>query len=365
MNNVNLQFLTCKGPQIINESGEIIYLRGVCFGNEVWHNDTIPTEHHGESDYERVRGWGMNVVRFYLNHKSLADNEAPGNLKNPAREWLDTNITWAKKYGIYVIFNMHIPPGGSQARGQGEALWDNPVHRDHLRFLWKAIAARYSGESTVAGYGLLNQPVPNVSLDQWQVLAQNIIDDIRMVDKRHIVFIERAISVRDHDKEDDNCHFPVVRDDNVAYEFHVTQPYNFTRQLLSYACPGDGGKYPDESRFHYINEAKGHDNSTNPVFPRNKSYLKASIIKYTRWIEAQSAPAYMGEFGTSLHSFKDNKGGERWVGDVLDIAHELGLHYTYHAYHDNDFGIYCNQDGLPDEGSVNTVIVELMKEKLL
>jgi endoglucanase len=358
-------FLRCSGSHIIDESGNILYLRGVCFGNTVWANSNIPAVHHDERDFQRAAGMGMNVVRFYLNHIWFADHQKPGMYHAPVWDWLDTNIKWAAKYGIYLLFNMHIPPGGSQARGQGEVLWDEDGPRNRLRFLWKEIASRYCREPAVAGYGLVNQPVPNESVGQWQELAQNITDDIRMVDKNHIIFVERAVSVRDRNKEDGTCHYPVINDSNTAYEFHVTQPYNFTRQFLDYAGQGNGGRYPDKSRMHYINETAGHDNSGQPVFPRDTSYIKAALEHYTAYPASQSVPAYIGEFGTCVHSFRDNKGGLRWVSDVLDIAHEMKLHYTYHAYHDRDFGLYTDPVQLPGPGHANRPLIELFREKLL
>jgi hypothetical protein len=365
MNSHNLLFLSCKGTHIIDESGKIIYLRGVCFGNEVWHNETIPENHHNEYDYKRIRSWGMNVVRFYLHHGRLTDTKTPGTLAKKAVAWLDKNVMWAKQHNIYLILNMHIPPGGNQGRGQGEALWDDIHNREQLRLLWRLIASRYAGEPAIAGYGILNQPVPNESMSQWQTLAQSIVNDIRHVDKDHIIFVERAISVRDHNREDANYNFPVIKDGNIVYEFHITQPYNYTRQLLHYMGTGDGGHYPDEGLTHPVNEAQVYDISRAPVFPRDKAYLEAAITTYTRWAASQSAPAYMGEFSTCIHSFQHNKGGLAWVRDVMDIAHEKKVHYTYHAYHDAYFGIFLKEGKLPDITMINQPLMELIKERLL
>src|SRR5215831_15006671 len=52
------------GDRIVDGAGREVRLRGVAFGNQVWNRRALPTSHHGEVDYQRVRAMGMNAVRF-------------------------------------------------------------------------------------------------------------------------------------------------------------------------------------------------------------------------------------------------------------------------------------------------------------
>ena len=113
----------------------------------------------------------MNAVRFYMNYRTFEADAAPGKYLDDGWQWLDDNIAWAKSHGVYLILNMHVPPGGFQSLGNGKALWDRPELQDRLIALWTAIARHCKGEPTIAGYDLLNEPVVTRAASQWHDLA--------------------------------------------------------------------------------------------------------------------------------------------------------------------------------------------------
>ncbi|NLW08376.1 MAG: cellulase family glycosylhydrolase, partial [Firmicutes bacterium] len=127
-------YIRAKGKQfVVGEDDTPIRLEGVCFGNEVWGNPLLPpTKHHNERDFLRVKEMKMNVIRFYLNYGLFEDDEEPYQYVEYGWEWLDKNVEWAKKHGIYLIFNMHVPQGGFQSHGEGMALWDDPEIQNRL-----------------------------------------------------------------------------------------------------------------------------------------------------------------------------------------------------------------------------------------
>jgi endoglucanase len=241
-------FLRQAGSQIVGPDGKPIQLKGVAFGNEVWSNKEVPNTHHTEADFVRVKEMNMNTIRFYLNYRTFENDAAPYQYKAAGWEWLDLNVAWAKKHGIYLIFNMHIPQGGFQSLGEGDALWNQPENQNRLVALWKAIAARYANEPQVAGYGLVNEPVPTQSLAQWQQLAQRLVNEMRQVNPNHLIFIEKPIYVKGQNQEDANFNFPVVSGSNLVYEYHYYDPIEYTHQLFGWANLGDGGSYPDPER---------------------------------------------------------------------------------------------------------------------
>jgi endoglucanase len=507
-------FLKVAGTQIIDSRNQPVRLQGIAFGNEVWSDKEIPDTHHSETDYSRVKDMGMNVIRFYLNYKTLENDANPYQYKQSGWDWIDKNIAWAKKHGIYLILNMHVPPGGFQSLGNGDALWQNIEMQNRLTGLWKAIAGRYKNETQVIGYGLLNEPVPVNTIAQWQQLAQRIATEIRRVDPDHILFVEKAIYVK-NSPETPDYNFPVISDANTAYEFHIYDPHPYTHQLFSWAGTGEGGKYPDESVISYtgsqwytatfnnpmlpsgnndwqylegerfrvtdtaiklalpalvaagvtgkvyfdnieikefdagnnytqtilqlnlnttdgwsywssnnsgsggiststgygdngsifIESATGDCNYSNygkifqprqgyyyqingwmkgeniaasagcrlridflktndPVFGRNKNFLAYVLGKYADWGRRKNVPIYMGEFGAGIHCFQNNKGGLQWVTDMLDIAKANNFYFTYHTYHEDNFGLYFGYGTLPDPAQVNQPLIDLFKQKL-
>lgn len=506
--------VSLNGTEILDAQGNPLFLQGVAFGNEVWSNPTTePVNHHSEIDYERVSDMGMNAVRFYLNYRLFEDDNNPYVYRQEGWDWLDKNITWAKKYGVYLVINMHVPQGGFQSQGDGDALWDVPENQNRLVALWKAIADRYKEEGQIIGFGLVNEPVPSQAISQWSSLAQRLINEIQSVNPHHLLFVEKAIFVKGNFQLDENLNFPEVEGENIIYEFHGYDPIRYTHQLLNFTGLPDGGKYPDEailesaegtwetatfgnpsipsqnSDWNYyegekyqitdpniayvlpaligarvngrvyfddlvINEydengnfvrvisdlnlnaldswyywsnndsgnqglgAIGHtdnasifiegstddSNLSNPslrfiptlnyhyqingwmkgenvaadanchfrldlfsakgeILQRNKKYLRYEVEKFVNWAEQKNAALYMGEFGTGYPTFKNNKGGATYVEDLLDLATEHKIHFTYHTYHEDSFGIYLGHQ-TPDPANVNQALIDLFTRKL-
>jgi endoglucanase len=245
-------FIHTNGTKIVDANNNPILLRGIAFSNWVW-NDGIQTNHHNAQDYARVKNMGMNVIRFYLNYKYFENDATPYQYKQEGWDYINQNIAWAKANGIYLILNMHVPQGGYQSQGGGDALWTNIENQNRLTALWKTIAFKYKDEKQIVGYGLVNEIVPTTSLTQWQQLAQRLTDSIRVVDKNHILFIEKPIYVKGQNTENADFNFPVINDDNKVYEFHTYEPYYYTHQLFSWTNLPDGGTYPDDNDLNYEN----------------------------------------------------------------------------------------------------------------
>ncbi|MFS4492708.1 glycoside hydrolase family 5 protein [Maribacter sp. 2308TA10-17] len=504
--------LQLNGTQLVDADQNPIYLQGVAFNNFIWFDNIEP--HHSEIDYQRVSEMGMNAIRFYMNYRYFEDDSNPYTYKQSGWDWLDQNIAWAKKHDIYLVLNMHAPQGGYQSQGEGDALWDDIENQNRLAALWKAIAERYKDEVQIAGFGPVNEPVPSQSMSQWDALAQRLINEIREVNKNHLLFIEQAIYVQGNFTKDENFNFPSVTGENLVYEFHGYEPFFYSHQLLEFARLGDGGKYPDENLIEVDNSewytatfdnpslptgntdwtffegiqytitdteialgipalvaaevegrvyfddivvkefdtdgtfvrdifnanlnsldgwnfwsqngsgnnglstSEGHndlqslfiDGTTGdsnmsfsegqfeikqgysyqisgwmkgenitgedggkirldfykvdgPLLKRNKAFLENYLGSIAEWAEARNAVLYMGEFGAGTPCFENDKGGLIWVADMVDILKTNNIHFTYHAYHEDAFGLYLG-GGLPDPNNVNQPLIDWFTSNL-
>ncbi len=342
-----------KGNLIVNAQGREVWLKGVSFGNEVWSDNPLPVNHHTEKDFERVAAMGMNAVRFYLNYKTFEDDASPYRYKEAGWKWIDQNIAWAKKNNVYLILNIHVPQGGFQSIGEGVMLWENFENQRRLKALWNNIAQRYAKEPAIAGYDLLNEPVTSQSITQWQTLAQQLADTIRQVDKNHLLIVERLNAAKMSWKnfnEDNN--FFLIDDPNTMYTFHFYSPFKFTHQFASWAKMGEGGKYPDEST------SEGGDKV------RNKAFLENELNKYLAFGKKNNVPLYLGEFGVIKYGFENNRGGVTWVSDMVDILKQNHVNFTYHVYHEDNFGLYYGYGKPIDTTQANTSLINIFTRKL-
>ena len=515
-------FIRRQGTQLVDGQGNPFTFEGIAFGNENWLGNPDPINNdHSAIDFQRVKDMGMNSVRFYLNYKWFESDRNPYEYKESGWRWLDKNIAWAKRNDISLVLNMHVPQGGYQSLGNGDALWTKPENQNRLAALWKTIANRYKNETTIAGYGLVNEPIPRGSVKDWQTLAQKLANNIRQVDKNHLLFVESIIGI---DSPAGVTYGGTVErnmikinDPNTVYEFHFYSPYNFTYQNMDWAKTGDGGKYPDntvignpyllewytatfnnprldsgntpwqyfEGEKYKVTDAKikagvpalvadniglngtvafddvvikefnpsgqltntfqGFDTNSledwgfwssngvgaegtttagrndgaaitirgttadsslgnyknpilikqgysyqisgwmkgqnvvanadaqlridfqtadQPVYARNKEFLLSELQPFINWGKRNNVPLYMGEFGSGRPSFEGNKGGLTWVNDVLDIALSNKLNFSYHAYHEDSFGLYPGSGKYVDPATVNKPLKDLFIAKL-
>jgi endoglucanase len=246
-------FLHAHGQQIVDGTGAPVFLKGVSLGNEVWANAAVPDD-HAEIDFQRLADMGANSTRFLMNYRTFEDDAAPFTYKDAGWAWLDQNVAWAKAHDIRLILNMHVPQGGFQSNGEGNALWSDASNQDRLIGLWTAIAQRYAEEPTIAGFGLLNEPEPTATRDQWLDLAERILIPVRNVDKHHIVFVERPIAIAGNWNADADQNFFTLDDPNIVYEFHFYDPTDYTFQLQPWNMTPDGGAYPDPTKIAGVTE---------------------------------------------------------------------------------------------------------------
>jgi endoglucanase len=302
-------FLRARGTAIADGDGNPVFLKGVSFGNQVWANVALPSD-HAEIDFMRLRDMGANSTRFLLHHVTFEDDAAPYVYKDAGWAWIDRNVAWAKTYGMHLILNMHVPQGGFQSNGEGGALWNDVANQDRLTALWTEIARRYAGEPIIAGFGLVNEPEPLASRQQWQDLASRITAAIRSVDPNHIVFIERPIAVAGDFNPDANMNLFTVGDTNVAYEFHFYEPPDYAFQLQPWNNTPDGGAYPDPTRIaglteQWINLAT-FDAPTAPSGTSDWTYYEGTRITASGSTIVAGKPTLVGQaLGAGTIAFDD------------------------------------------------------------
>jgi len=252
-----LGYLHTHNQDIVDEQGNPVRLRGVSLGNwtlpegymwqfgdqgdrprkieqvvtdligpeksaQFWH--AYRKNYITEADIDRIAELGFNSVRPSLDARLfLSEGDNPV-YQAEGFQLMDSLIARCRKKGIYVILDLHAAPGGQTGRNIDDSAHDQPElfmdkkFQDRTVNLWVKLATRYQDEPAVAGYDLLNEPLPSGAptdyRPQLEPLYQRITQAIREVDKKHIIILEGANWANDWSV------FTTRFDDNSVYQFH-------------------------------------------------------------------------------------------------------------------------------------------------
>ena len=263
--------LAVDGTKIYNAAGDEVVLRGTNFGGwgimEDWFcpivspsgerdvYDTLVTRFGQEKadallktfrenwiteqDYKNVADLGMNVVRlpiWYRNFQSDDDGtwfrKADGSIDFSE---LDAAVEYARKYGLYLILDLHGLPGyqndydhcgKSKSMSFFDATPQGERYREVVLDFWTELARHFAGEPVIAMYDLMNEQL-GVTLRDVSGLKQTmydytdaLYDAIRAVDPDHVITVEAIWSINDMPSPE------VYGWENVVYQLHFYDVWN-------------------------------------------------------------------------------------------------------------------------------------------
>ncbi|HEU5051786.1 MAG TPA: cellulase family glycosylhydrolase [Hanamia sp.] len=272
LQNTNGQgYLRVKGTKIENDSNKDFILRGMGFGGwmlqegymfhlgflgqqykirekitqligkkqaDIFYDKWLKL-HTQKADIDSMAYWGFNSIRLPMHYGlfTLPVKDEPVAGRNT---WLPTGfnmvdslLKWCKQDHIYLILDLHAAPGGEgndfpiADRHPGEpSLWESKANQDKTVALWRKLAERYKDEPNIGGFDILNET--NWGFDnpkdlhgineQKNVPLRNlfirITKAIRLVDKKHIIFLEGNGFANNY-----NGMFPLW-DNNLVISFH-------------------------------------------------------------------------------------------------------------------------------------------------
>ena len=155
-----------------------------------------------EDDIRLIGQVGFNTVRVPLHYALFMSADDPPRFAGPGYALLDRLIGWCRAAGLKVILDLHAAPGGQTGVNHDDGtgfplVFYVPKYRAETVALWRHLAARYRGETTVLGYDLLNEPIsPYLDTDylnpRLEPLYRDIVAAIRAVDPNHPVFLAGA-----------------------------------------------------------------------------------------------------------------------------------------------------------------------------
>ncbi len=103
-------------------------------------------------------------------------------------------------------------------------------------------------------------------------------------------------------------------------------------------------------------------NKVNNPQPRNKDSLEKELLEYIEFGKNNNVPMYLGEFGTSVVSFENNLGGDRWVEDMMSLLAKHNVNFNYHTYNEiGGFGLWYEWDSSGQRITRNEILADAFK----
>ncbi len=262
--------------------------------------------------------WGANLIRWQLIRSNVANSETDFAAYD---KWLDALLTrtdsvlqWAKNHRVKVVLDLHSPPGGKSSHGgymaAMGAIFTDPAAQQHFVAVWRKMAARYKGNTTIWGFDLVNEPVDDgtsESCQDWQELALTAGKAIREIDPDRILIVEPPRWGGPGGWEG----FAPIPLDRVVYSFHMYVPSRFTHQRV-------------------------FDKSQTPVsYPGTidgATWNRQALIKAMQpaidFANRYRVHMYVGEFS----AIRWAPGAQNYLADVTSILEEQGWDWSYHAF---------------------------------
>lgn len=240
-------FTKCDRPRRIEKL--IVDLLGEAAANKFWQQ--YYSSYITREDIEFIQFCGLNSIRLPLNARHLMDRYGEKRrLCEEGIKYIDRLLTWCAEFSVYVILDMHAAPGGQTGTNIDDSLDDRPIlfecetYRQDTIWLWRQLAERYASNTYIAGFDLLNEPLPNwFSKHNHKVLPlyRDIADAIREVDSNHLIILEGV-----HWATDWSIFHPLKTKpiDNCMLQFHKYWNNPDTESLQKYLDMRDQLGYP-------------------------------------------------------------------------------------------------------------------------
>ena len=269
-----------------------------------------------EDDFKTLHDWGATLARYQMirgwgrknDNADVAEYLAWVNSK--IDHLLDVVLPLAEKYGIEIVVDLHVAPGGRREGGDMNMFYDRR-YADAFLEAWRQIATRCKGRARVWAYDLINEPCQSrpalPDCDYWTLQAR-AARIVREIDPETPIVIES--NGWDGPGEYRIMHRLDLPD--IIYQAHMYEPGSFTHQGVH------ARSEKDWVRSAYPNPEKGLD----------KERLRRSLQPVLDFQRRHQAIVYIGEFSAVAWA----EGADAYLTDCISLFEEYGWHWTYHAF---------------------------------
>lgn len=282
------------------------------------------------------KDWNANMVRYMMrpdfmsqaNHskyptymdgwKEIVAN-LPGQLDN------------AKKLGILVVLDLHDIPNENKrtypkGRDGTNMFWKDDKNLELMIKCWQEVAEICKDREEEIYFDIKNEPLdwgdfPSYA-KKWPDWAQQTVDAIRSIDKKHAIIVEVGPGGLSWGFRS----FPLLKGDNIIYSIHAYQPHEYTHQGIKDIANTDLAKA-------YLEKTKSWPGTFGDAGGGawDKERLKKDLADVIEFQKKHNVKIYVGEFGVARWA----PGADKYLDDLISIFEEYGWDWTCHAFRES------------------------------
>lgn len=269
-----------------------------------------------DEDFRTLKKWGATVARCQMYPFGDEWKGKTGDRQGFAK-WLDwkldqltgETLPLARKYGIPLVVDMHVPPGGRG--GSGMKMMDNPLWASFFVDCWEKIVRKTKGDDGIYAYDLINEPTQFGAPKHCDYLEiqRRAACAVRAIDPVTPVIVSCMNDVAWCAPSAFKTMAPVDMT-NIFYQFHMYEPFEYTHQKVLPQFKDVVAAYPDD--------AKGW----------NAAGLRRIIEPVLAFERRFGAHIFVGEFSAIAYA----EGCGQWIADVVEMLNECRWDWCYHAF---------------------------------
>ncbi len=272
--------------------------------------------HMKKSDLRRIgQEWGANLIRYQI-MRDWHGVDCNRDLDEYNR-WIDGQLKkleevlkYCKKYGLYVVVDLHELPGG-RYENRDMAMFYEQEYAEAFIKTWEKIVHRLKGQPMIWAYDLVNEPVHQMEqpegMDNFLELQIKAAKAIRVIDPETPIMV----TADDWSRPGSFKHMLPIDVPKIIYQAHMYEPLGYTYQIAEEPA------------------------KTYPGFIDGKLVNKESLREYLQPVRdfqlAHNVHIYIGEFS----AFRWAPGAEIYLDDLISIFEEYGWDWSYHAYRES------------------------------
>ncbi|MEY4579034.1 MAG: hypothetical protein RL701_3737 [Pseudomonadota bacterium] len=313
-------YLHTQGGKLLDSKNQVVRITGISwFGMETSNYAPHGLWMRALPDFlDQIKTLGYNTLRLPFCSQLFDPGTKPNGIdasKNPDLQGLtglalmDKIVAGAKSRGLKVILDRHRPDSNAQSE-----LWYTSAYSEQrLIDDWKMLATHYKGDATVIGFDLHNEPHGAATwgdgnmMTDWRLAAERIGNAVLAVNPDLLIIVEGVEKYQDTGgwwggnlRGAKTAPVRLSVANRLVYSSHDYPQSVFAQPWFS---------------------APDYPNNLPKVWHDAWGYLA----------EEDSAPVWVGEFGTKLQTDVDKK----WLQSLVTYMKDKGMSFAFWSLNPN------------------------------